>query len=76
MAETLGDGPRFHCQVFLTPPWPEIHAADAERRHGMAEAEGAYRRLLAAYEALGYDTIILPKTGVRARADFLLSRLG
>ncbi|WP_422025173.1 AAA family ATPase [Roseovarius sp.] len=76
VAETLGDVPRFHRQVFLTPPWPEIYAADAERRHGIAEAEGEYRRLLAAYEALGYDTVILPKIGVRARADFLLSRLG
>lgn len=76
VAETLGDLPRFHRVVFLTPPWPEIYAADAERRHGVAEAEAEYRRLLAAYEALGYEAVILPKTGVRARADFLLSRLG
>lgn len=76
VAETLGDVPRFHREVFLAPPWPEIYAADAERQHDMAEAEAEYRRLLAAYEALGYETVLLPKTGVQARADFLLSRLG
>ncbi|MEQ8898155.1 MAG: AAA family ATPase [Roseovarius sp.] len=76
VSETLADMPRFHRKVFLTPPWPEIYAADAERRHDMAEAEGEYRRLLAAYQALGYETVILPKTGVPARADFVLSRLG
>lgn len=75
-AETLADTPRFHREVFLTPPWPEIYHADAERQHDMSEAEAEHQRLLTAYEALGYETVILPKTGVQARAGFLLSRLG
>lgn len=58
-------------QVFLTPPWPEIYTTDGERRHGLAEAEGEYRRLLGEYRALGFDVIILPKMSVAQRADFV-----
>ncbi len=28
---TLSGHARFHHQVFLTPPWPEIHHRDSER---------------------------------------------
>lgn len=40
--------PRYHQQVFVTPPWPEIFAADDERRHGLADAVAEYDRLLTA----------------------------
>src|SRR3546814_11932294 len=30
---TLGQTHRYHPQVFLVPPWPEIYATDAQRRH-------------------------------------------
>ena len=72
---TLRHGARYHRQVFMTPPWPEIFAADAERRHGLADAIGEYHRLLAAYRALGYETVLLPKVGVVERADFVLRHL-
>jgi len=66
---------RYHSQVFLTPPWIEIYVSDRERRHRPEEAMLEYDRLLAAYGALGYETIVLPKLGVSDRADFVLSRL-
>lgn len=66
---------RYHAQVFLTPPWPEIYVTDGERRHGLDDAVAEYDRLLAAYGDLGYRTIVLPKVGVAARADFVLERL-
>lgn len=66
---------RYHRQVFLTPPWPEIYVTDGERRHGLTEAVAEYERLLTACGDLGYDTIILPKVGVAARADLVLDRL-
>ena len=62
--------------VFMTPPWPEIFVSDAERRHDMASAIHEYERLLRAYASLGYETTILPKTSISARADFILSALG
>jgi predicted ATPase len=74
--ETYGRTHRYHPRVFLTPPWPEIYAADAERRHDLAAASAEYARLLEAFPRLGYETVILPKVGVAERADFILHKLG
>jgi predicted ATPase len=71
----LGRAHRYHRQVFLTPPWPEIYVNDPERPHGFEAARAEYGRLLEAYAALGYAVSILPKTDVAARADFLLEAL-
>lgn len=73
--DSLGARARYHQQVFLTPPWPEIYEYDADRRHGFQEAEAEYQRLTAAFHALSYDTILLPRLPVNERADFLLDRL-
>jgi predicted ATPase len=66
----------FHPQVFLAPPWPEIYETDAERKHGLAEAEVEYRRLAALYPTLGYETVLLPPVSVAARADYVERTLG
>jgi len=42
----LGPARRYHRQVFLTPPWPEIYVTDPERRHGLDMAVAEYERLL------------------------------
>ncbi len=67
---------RYNATVFVAPPWPEIFTTDAERRHDLVEAMAEYGPLRAAYERLGYRLIDLPKTGVEARADFVLAALG
>jgi predicted ATPase len=72
---TLAGLGRFHRQVFLTPPWPEIYRTDGERRQGIEAGIAEYHRLLDAFERLGYDPIVLPKVEVGARADFVLSCL-
>lgn len=66
---------RYNASVFLTPPWPEIYTGDPERRHGFEAARAEYERLEKVYQALGYETIILPKVSVAERADFVLARL-
>lgn len=66
---------RYHHNVFLAPPWPEIRVADAERRHGLDEAVAEYDRLAAIYPALGYAVTLLPRVGVAARADIVLAAL-
>lgn len=71
----LGHVHRYHRRVFLTPPWPELYAADAERRHGLDEAIAEYERLLRAYDSLGYDVVAIPRVGVPERADFVLATL-
>ena len=67
---------RFHRRVFLTPPWPGIYVADDERPHSFEAAVEEYERLLSAYPKLGYETIVLPKVDVAARADLVLRSLG
>lgn len=73
--ERWGAACRYHEQVFLTPPWPEIYVHDPERRHGFEEAAAEYDRLVSAYSALGYRLVILPKAAVSLRADYLLTCL-
>ncbi len=75
-AEPLARAHRYRRQVFLTPPWPEIYAADGERRHGFEEAVAEYERLRRIYPALGYEVSVLPKTDVARRADLVLAALG
>jgi len=66
---------RYHHQVFLAPPWPDIYRQDDERRHSFADATAEYERLHAAYVGLGYDVIVLPKIEVQARARFIMRTL-
>jgi predicted ATPase len=66
---------RYANPVFLAPPWPELFASDAERRHDFAAAVAEYERLAAAYPALGYEVILLPKTSVAERIGFVLERI-
>lgn len=72
----LGHRFRYHSQVFLTPPWPEIYSQDAERRHGLEDAEAEYGRLCRDFPALGYEAIVLPRVSVADRAELVLETLG
>jgi predicted ATPase len=72
VVERLGQDHRYNPRVFLTPPWPEIHEFDAERRQGFDEAVREYDRLIRAYDSLGYQVVILPKVGVTDRAELVL----
>ncbi|MCO6188353.1 AAA family ATPase [Rhizobium sp. L1K21] len=70
--EKLAASHRYNTMVFITPPWPEIYASDPERRHGLNDAIAEYERLLQTFPSLGYTIILLPKTPVGERADFIL----
>jgi predicted ATPase len=74
--ERYGRAHRYNTRVFLTPPWPEIYGADAERRHDFAAALAEYERLLEAYPRLGYEVVVLPKVSVAERAEFVLRSFG
>ena len=71
----LGNRHRYHSKVFLTPPWPEIYETDPERKHGLAQAEAEYTRLIRDYDVLGYEVLEVPKCPVDQRADFVLAHL-
>ena len=66
---------RYCPTVFVAPPWPEIFATDAERRHGFDEAVAQYASLRRTYERLGYRLVELPKIAVAARAQFVIDRV-
>jgi predicted ATPase len=72
---SLGQAHRYHRRVFLAPPWPEIYVTDGERQHGFEAAVKEYARLIETYPSLGYETVILPRTGVEDRAEFVLRKL-
>jgi predicted ATPase len=67
---------RYANDVFLAPPWPEIHTADNERRHGFDAAVEEYDALLKLFPELGYRVHLLPKVSVARRADFVEGVLG
>jgi predicted ATPase len=67
---------RYGDDVFLAPPWSEIHRQDAERRHGFATAVEEYEGLSTLFPQLGYTVHPLPKVSVAERADFVERVLG
>lgn len=73
--ESLRLSSYYYRRVFMVPPWPEIYVNDAARRHGLQSATAEYERLLDAYSSFGYEVTIVPKAGVRERADFVLCAL-
>ena len=72
---TLTGHARLHHQVFLTPPWPEIHHRDNERRQDLKDGIAEYHRLIEAFDRHGYEPVILPKLKVETRADFIRNTL-
>lgn len=62
---------RYAATVFMTPPWPELFATDAERRHSFADAVAEYGWLLRSYPAHGYTPVEVPRLAIEERADFL-----
>lgn len=67
---------RYHRQVFIASPWPEIFAQDRERRQDFAEAVRTYDAMVATYADFGYELVELPRAPVAARVDFVLEEAG
>lgn len=66
---------RFENPVFVCPPWPEIFARDAERRHDLDFAIRDYEANVAAYSASGYELTEIPRVSVEERVAFIARRL-
>jgi len=69
-------GLRYASPVVLAPPWPELFAGDAERRHGVEAAVAEYERLSRAFPAAGYAVEIMPKATVAERVAWVAARIG
>lgn len=72
---TACDSYRYLGWAFLTPPWPEIYATDAERKQTLDEAVNTYGLMVKAYEDCGYDVVEIPRLSPAQRADFVLTML-
>jgi predicted ATPase len=66
---------RYHRQVLIAPPWPEIFSQDSERKQDLAEAERTYDVMVELYNELGYEVIDLPRADVATRTEFLTERI-
>jgi predicted ATPase len=66
---------RYNRTVFVTPPWREIFANDAERKQDFAEAVRTYELCVAAYREHGYEAVELPKASVKERVRFVLEHI-
>ncbi|WP_172293069.1 AAA family ATPase [Pseudoruegeria sp. HB172150] len=78
MGQDIGDALtryRYDPLVLLAEPWPELFAADADRKHGMDAALAEFELLRAGLDEFGYRAEPLPKVSVTDRADWLESRL-
>jgi predicted ATPase len=62
-------------QVFLLPPWTEIHTSDNERYENYDEALRIHDCLEATYKRFGYSVHEVPKLSVENRVRFILQNL-
>jgi predicted ATPase len=66
---------RYYPTIFIAPPWKEIFRHDRERKNTFENAIAEYERDLKFYRKCSYHLIELPKTTVKERAEFILSKL-
>jgi predicted ATPase len=66
---------KFNSNIFITPPWEEIYCNDSERDQTFEEAINTYKSLFKWHELNGYKPIILPKTSVEKRTEFVLNEI-
>lgn len=66
---------RYHQQVLIAPPWPEIFNQDSERKQDLAEAERTYDAMVETYTELEYEIIDLPRADVATRIEFVTTRI-
>lgn len=62
-------------QVFILPPWKEIHTTDNERYESFEQAIAIQEALLKTYKKYQYDPIEVPIGAIEQRAQFILSKL-
>lgn len=62
-------------KVFITPPWEEIYHTDRERKEDFITAQKIHSYLLKAYESFNYKPVIVPKTTIQERINFILNEI-
>jgi predicted ATPase/predicted acetyltransferase len=66
---------RYEKVVFLLEPWNEIFVNDDLRTLSYSDTENFHEWIIEAYEKAGYRLVIVPKTTVEERADFVRAQV-
>jgi predicted ATPase len=66
---------RYHGNVFISPPWPEIFGQDTERKQTFEEARATYDVMVKTYSAYGYSLVPLPLVSVEERVEFVVEHI-
>jgi predicted ATPase len=67
---------RYHGNVFIAPPWPEIFGQDTERKQTFEEARATHDVMAETYAAYGYSLVPLPLGSVEERVKFVVEYIG
>ena len=66
---------RYHRNVFIAPPWPEIFGQDTERKQTFEEARATYDVMVETYAVYGYSLIPLPLVSIEERVQFVVGKI-
>lgn len=66
---------RYSKIAFITPPWERIYKCDSERMEDFETATSIHEYMIKAYELYGYEVVIIPKTSVKERIQFIIKHL-
>lgn len=62
-------------QVFWLPPWEEIYTTDEERTLSFGQSVQFSDLLKNTYAQLGYELVVLPKSDIACRVQFVIDRI-
>ena len=74
--EILGETLIYERRVYIVPPWRQLFAEDAERRHSFYAAVQEHHRIEQALDSFGYLRTEPPKVAVQERAEIVLKECG
>lgn len=66
---------RYHSQVFITPYWDAIYTTDNQRKEPFEKAISLEKSIIDCYKKYGYQIVLVPKTDIKTRIDFILNTI-
>ncbi len=63
----------YHTNVFFLPTWSNIYTTDPQRQQTYTQALAIEKALIDIYTSLGFNILIVPKTTLTKRLEFIQS---
>ena len=73
--ESIAKKYRYFNKVFIAAPWKDIYQTDEERKEDFITATEIHKFMIEAYKLYSYQVIIIPKTDIRDRINFILNEI-